>query len=400
VTKKTTEWEIEGLRGLAALMVLYTHLLAPNHDVDPGYVPSVRWQDFEAGQGAVLLFFVLSGYVIGLTNQGPYSAAAGGIYLLRRFVRLVPLCWLAIVFSVIVLPRDSCRVILGNLLFLQNNLTYGGLHAPLLVANTNLWSLNYEAIYYVIFLALWARPVGLAGPFAVAGVLVALGLTVPGFPPFLTNYAAGWMFWLGGLWLATTPRATTDDVRWPWPSLLLFGLASWKIKPLFFLTRRAGLTSPIEGWVNITFVDFIPVCVALVMIVGLRRPRQAWALVYAAAAVPVAFLAWRMIRGRFLMDELVVYDWVILAGIGLWWLRPSLRFFRGIAPLGAISYGIYIFQRPAQWAIAYADWLPAGRASTFALRAVIIAGLTVGIAWLAEKKLQPLIRRLLLRPTE
>ena len=394
--KKSFELEVEGLRGLAALMVLYTHVLAPNHDVDPGYAPSSRWYDFEAGQGAVLLFFVLSGYVIGLTNQGSFSLAAGGQYLLRRFVRLVPLCWLAIGLSVLVLPKDAWSTILGNILFVQNELAYGSAHLPLLRANTNLWSLNYEALYYLLFLALWAWQIRAVWPLTVAGVLVILGLTVPGFPPFVTNYAAGWMFWLGGYWLSSAPRTESDVGRWPWPSLLLFGLAAWKIKPLFFLTRRAGLMPPIEGWVNITFVDFIPVCVALLMIVALRRPRIAWLLVYFAAAVPAAFMVWRIVRGRFLLDDLAVYDWVVLAGIGLWWLRPSLELFRIVAPLGAVSYGIYIFQRPAQWVVAYNDWLPAGSTASFALRAAIITVLTLGIAWIAEKKLQPLIRHLLL----
>lgn len=393
---KRFELEVEGLRGLAALMVLYTHLMAPNHDVDPAFVPSVRWYEFEMGQGAVLLFFVLSGYVIGLTNQAPYSAGAGGRYLLRRFVRLVPLCWLAILCSVAVLPRDSAGTILGNLLFLQNDLPYGSLHLPLLSANTNLWSLNYEALYYLLFLVLWARPVHVAWPGSLAVAIVTLGLVVPGFPAFITNYAAGWLFWLGGCWLSSTPRAAGDDVRWPWPSLLLFGLATWKIKPLFFFTRRIGLTPPIEGWVNITYVEFIPVCVALLMIVALRRPRAAWTIVHTAAAIPVSFMAWRIGRGRFLADDLAVTDVVVLAGIALWWLRPSLQFFRILAPLGAISYGIYIFQRPAQWAVAYADWLPGGSPFTFAIRAVVITGLTLGVAWLAEKKLQPLIRRRLL----
>ncbi|HTH49787.1 MAG TPA: acyltransferase [Candidatus Limnocylindria bacterium] len=391
------ELEVEGVRGLAALMVLYTHVLAPNHDVDPRYVPWSHWYDFEAGQGAVLLFFVLSGYVIGLTNQKSFSAAACGQYLLRRFVRLVPLCWLAIALSVLVVPRDSWHTIVANVLFLQNDLPYGSLHLPLLSANTNLWSLNYEILYYLLFILLWAWPRHTVLALVTAGSLVALGLVIPGFPPILTNYAAGWMFWLCGCWLASTPRAASDDLRWPWPSLLLFALATWKVKPLYFVAHRFALNPPMgEGWVNFTFLDFLPACVVLVMIAALRRPRIGRVLAYVSAMIPVSFLAWRMLRGRFLGDELAVYDGLVLAGIGLWWLRPSLRFFRIVAPVGAISYGLYIFQRPAQWAVAYSDLLPSGSVLTFALRAIVITGLTVGLAWLAEKKLQPVIRRICL----
>lgn len=390
------ELEVEGLRGLAALMVLYTHLLAPNHDVDPGYRPAEFWYSFEAGQGAVLLFFVLSGYVIGLTNQAPFSGAACGQYLWRRFVRLVPLCWLAIALSVLVLPVDGWGTILGNVFFLHNQLPYGPVDLPLLAANTNLWSLNYEALYYLLFTGVWAWSLGAMRPLVASGILVALGLTVPGFPPWLTNYAAGWMFWLAGYGLSFAPRTPNDGARWPWPSLLLFGLACWKMKPLFFLARRLGLDAPIPGWVNITFIDFIPVCAALVMLVAWRRPRFAWLLVYGGAASPVLFMVWRILRHRWFADELAIYDGLIVAGILAWRFRPSLALFRWVAPMGGISYGIYIFQRPAQWFIAYNTWLPAGTWLTFVCRSLVITLLTLGLAWLAEKKLQPVIRRRLI----
>ena len=120
---------IEGLRGFASLAVLYTHFLWAN-DIDPGFTLPEGWMIFECSQGAVLLFFILSGYVIGLTNRLPLSPPNWRMYVWRRVVRIVPLCWLALMLSALVrtTPLD---VLLGNLFFLQNTLPRSSLCSPL-----------------------------------------------------------------------------------------------------------------------------------------------------------------------------------------------------------------------------------------------------------------------------
>jgi peptidoglycan/LPS O-acetylase OafA/YrhL len=278
---------------------------------------------------------------------------------------------------------------------LQNDLGYGAFHIPVLLANTNLWSLNYEALYYLLFILIWSRSSGFVRPMIVACILTGLGIAIPGFPPLLANYATGWMFWLAGYGLSLTAKDKTSAARWPWPSLLLLGLATWKIKPFYVVANRLGWPVHTDGWVNATFVDFLPVCAALVMIVAVRRPKIAWLLVLTAAVIPAGFMVWRILRGRCFTDDLALYDGLVVLGLAGWWIRPSLRVFRLVAPLGAISYGIYVFQRPVQWCIARHDWLPSCSAGTFWMRAAIITGLTLLLAWLAEKKLQPVIKRFL-----
>jgi len=106
---------IEGLRGFAALLVLYTHFLS-SHDLDPNYSMHSYWRIFEASQGAVLMFFILSGYVIGLTNQREFSVANWKNYLSRRVLRIVPLCWLSLGLAMIVRPV-GWDILLTNALF-------------------------------------------------------------------------------------------------------------------------------------------------------------------------------------------------------------------------------------------------------------------------------------------
>ena len=69
---------LEGLRGMCAVLVFYAHLFLPNRVLDPRWTPSPRFEWFDLGYAAVLMFFVLSGYVIGLVTTQPASAPASG----------------------------------------------------------------------------------------------------------------------------------------------------------------------------------------------------------------------------------------------------------------------------------------------------------------------------------
>ncbi len=137
---------IEGLRGLAALWVCLSHAIG---DLDRTYEPASIFGHFTVGREAVWIFFILSGYVIGLTSTEEFSKKNAYSYLLKRGVRLVPMYLLAIAISYLVSPIDSWQVIFGNIFFLQN------LAVPVISANRALWSLNYEVIYYLVFLLIW-----------------------------------------------------------------------------------------------------------------------------------------------------------------------------------------------------------------------------------------------------
>lgn len=375
-------------------MVVFTHMLAPYPHVDPGYSPSPVFWKFEAGQGAVLFFFVLSGYVIGLTNHRAFSGAAVVGYARRRAVRLLPLYFLAVALSVAAIPTELLRTVVGNLLFLQNELPYGTHHFLLLAANTNLWSLNYEVLYYALFPLVWMTaahwPRWLLGTAAVG----AIAWRLPQFGDLIATYAAGWTFWLAGFGLARAPQVPPDEPanRLPWPSLMLLGLAIWHLKPMWWLGHRFGLV-PEHGWMNYTFYDFIPACLALIMAATGRRPRG-WRLILQGALwLPLAYLAWRFFRGRLFVDDLKIDDGLCLLGAALWWWRPGPRALAWVAPVGAISYAIYIFHSPIQEMVIRHAGLPSGSPATFALRCGVILALVVAASWLGERVLQPWLRR-------
>src|SRR6202041_1534829 len=111
---------LEGLRGICACLVLYAHMTIPSPRLDPAYAPSARFWWFNLGAVAVLFFFVLSGYVIGLTVREPFSGMRAKAYLGRRLLRLVPVSTAAVLLSLAMFPQAALGTVLGNLLFLQN----------------------------------------------------------------------------------------------------------------------------------------------------------------------------------------------------------------------------------------------------------------------------------------
>jgi peptidoglycan/LPS O-acetylase OafA/YrhL len=150
---------IEGLRGGAALAVLHAHLFSPvvkddgGGALDPAYAPPSFFYWLEGGSLAVLLFFLLSGYVIGLSISRPFTVCAIPAFLRRRAIRILPIYLAAIGLGAALSPVFPIQDALGHLLFLQNSGDQAFI--KLLSTNPSLWSLPYEAVFYLIFPLLW-----------------------------------------------------------------------------------------------------------------------------------------------------------------------------------------------------------------------------------------------------
>lgn len=245
------DFALEGLRGSCALLVFVAHLLLPLRVLDPAWTPSERFGWFNLGYPAVLMFFVLSGYVIGMVTSRPASPAAVRHYLWHRAARLLPLNTLAVLLCWLLLVHPGTRTVLGNLAFLQNYDPYPGLgDVPVLANNPNLWSLNYEAVYYLGFIALWiwAPPAAaVLGGLALVVCAHAFGLPVS---RVFARYACGAFFWLAGLmvaWTSARPLASPRSSNWPAAALAAYAI--WIFAPPARLVHslavvRLALASP------------------------------------------------------------------------------------------------------------------------------------------------------------
>ena len=91
---------VDALRAIAALLVVWLHVTQNYVQLDPGnrfggrYLFSIA-QDFDFGRIGVVLFFLVSGYVIPFSIPRGRDAAIGQ-FLIKRFFRIYPAYWLSV----------------------------------------------------------------------------------------------------------------------------------------------------------------------------------------------------------------------------------------------------------------------------------------------------------------
>ena len=389
---------LDGLRGLCAFSVLYCHLTVAAPRLDPGWSPSYLLWWVEVGQGSVLLFFVLSGYVIGLTNRHSFSLDACRQYLARRAVRIVPInvigIGLAVVATWAVLP--SAKSIVGNLLFLQNAMPpEGWWKFTLLPTNSNLWSLHYEMVYYLLFLAFWKFRPSLGVVLVIITPLAMAMYWLPITIQIVSAYACGLFFWAGGLWIAWRWPLVKDEksVLQNWPSAVLLAVATWQMQFLGAVLHRAGRETLWGPWVMGSYLDFLPVALWIVANVSRRGSAFLPMLRLLAALWPITNFGWRIARGTMVWSGRELFLFVLtVAAIAVWRWRPGLAFFRRCAWLGLIAYAVYAIGAPVQHLVLHAAPRFAGSIMTYSTRLAVCVAIVLAMAWLLERRMQPVLR--------
>lgn len=164
---------IQYLRGIAALMVVFSHANAQFQSPTHMLFRNIGWSGVD-------LFFVISGFVMTyITSARPMSS---GEFLRRRIARIAPLYWVMTAFTaalVLLAPRLFDRSqfspleLATSLLFIPFRNPGSGDIAPLLKLG---WTLNYEMFFYLCFAALlFLKPLRrIAALFCVFGALVAI----------------------------------------------------------------------------------------------------------------------------------------------------------------------------------------------------------------------------------
>jgi len=139
---------VEAVRGFAATYVLAGHLFSHT----AGWTVLLRF-----GQEAVIIFFVVSGFVVmHSTITHPDKSFRG--YFARRFFRIYPIFLLALALSYALSTTWTVdiRSLIGNILMLQDvSFAKPGVLFRTFEGNLPLWSLSYEWWFYMMFFPLY-----------------------------------------------------------------------------------------------------------------------------------------------------------------------------------------------------------------------------------------------------
>lgn len=321
---------IDGLRGVAALLVVLFHL----HEAVSRTATNWLWFpiDWIATNGAkgVDIFFVISGFVIAMSvSKGTATAGYFGRFILRRSVRLDPPYWSAIVLELMLLyatlrffpgqpvTLPSGPQIFSHFFYLQDLLGYGNI---VLV----FWTLCYEIQFYGFFVGLIVLRHYLPAPLQSrrAATLFAAALF-------------GLSLWIRFISPGVAPHGLFID-RW---YQFFIGTLTY-----FAISDRGRLKMLYLAWTALA------------------------AVVIATANSPIHVL------------PIVVSGWLVLAAHDARWGR--LLAARPLQFLGAISYSLYLYHASIGWRfVSLMQRLLPGRWGSPTAVAVYVAGICVSVAF-------------------
>lgn len=152
--------KLEAIRGFSAIYVLLFHML-PQKIYLLGINVGIL---FRFGSEAVILFFILSGFVIKYSWEKS-SDKSFRTYFLRRFIRIyIPLFFIFIIGYLIkcygegTLVDPDLKTLLGNIFMLQDVISQKpNVICPTYMGNGLLWSLSYEWWFYMLFFYLTTK---------------------------------------------------------------------------------------------------------------------------------------------------------------------------------------------------------------------------------------------------
>jgi peptidoglycan/LPS O-acetylase OafA/YrhL len=387
------DYNLEGIRGLAALSVASLHIFAQKNYLDPTYHPNIYFSYLQAGHSAVLLFFVLSGYVIGLTTTKEFSIQQVHNYILRRVIRILPIYFIAICFGVLAQPNEKLNIVLANLFFLQNFDKYFDFSLEPISGDAAVWSLNYEILYYLIFILVWLWRPKILALFLGTLLISFIGWFMPLFPQFIAGYASGWMFWLSGLLLSWKVQPSSQKKSClPLISYILLFHATNHFYTGKSILNALGFVNPIASFVNFSDLTILPICMLIICEITQRYFYGFIYLRLLCFLIPIFHLFGIILTGSVFQEpQLIAASLYTILAIILFKYDTSINVLTKINFMGRISYAFYLLHMPM--AILMHKYFPwQGTILSFLLGLLIWFVITILLSSFIELVIQPRIK--------
>jgi len=223
--------KLEALRGFAALYVVFFHTLPQKIFLWGINVGTI----FRFGPEAVIVFFVLSGFVIKYTYQKSADKSFK-YYFTRRFIRLyIPLFFIFLLgylikcYSEGALANPEWKTLLGNIFMLQDVISQKpNVISAAYMGNGVLWSLSYEWWFYMLFFAL-ATYINSEKLNKWVNILVLVAAASYVIYPFMVNRLAMYfaIWWIGVRFAETYIKGEQFSIRSIMPyAYVLFGITA------------------------------------------------------------------------------------------------------------------------------------------------------------------------------
>lgn len=228
---------LDALRGVAALCVAYSHLIAKmkrdgHFDELTGLLFSVSKMVLDVGKTSVLVLFALSGYFVVAAlykSRGRYERPIAA-FVYQRFFRLFPLYWLSLFLGVMFPWDDPAKVFSPTVIAINATMLQGFVFVDNVIGLY--WTLQIELTFYVLCILIFALRLGGSAKrdllFLLAQYLFTLSLAfmrykldmkLPVALPLMLSVC-----FLGALWRSTDNGRAADTGRYARIAVGLFYL--------------------------------------------------------------------------------------------------------------------------------------------------------------------------------
>jgi peptidoglycan/LPS O-acetylase OafA/YrhL len=399
-------YNLEALRGLAASLVVWHHVIVHPRQLDSTYTPVGIAAYNAPGHFAVLIFFLLSGFVIGKSQPEPLQRSGISTYLRKRFIRLYPMYLLAILAGVVASGfNTSLSTVVQHLFFLQ------GWTTTVIMENNPLWSLQYEVLFYLAFIPL---SIYNARPWLVTITCASLGIAMlmldpTGLGGTISQYLFGFSFWALGWALSSYSNTEVPAASARLISALLLMLSIEYLNPLTTVVNKVLAWGSAHHWTDasiwVTYIlnirDFasLPYAALIVYTMANKLNRRWQPVALVLQLLPLVGLVY---AARHWSDP-ATHDFFIPclcygASLALYLLGNSYlqtisqKLVRVLAQVGTYSYGLYVIHFPILVAFHHVPFFT-GNPVTFACRAVLYLVLAFAAGYWLDKHFQPWIKK-------